>query len=241
MLPTIVLSIDDFYLDHQAQNSLARSHPSNPLIEHRGQPSTHDLPLALSIFSALREGLQTRLPSYNKGAFNGQGDRVPEEQWAVVNSPGQPKTKIVILEGWCVGFRSLPPADLEAKWKEAVSCKEKGQYEGRLGWNELINVSFVNDSLRCYDGLTDQLDTLIHIDAAKPMFVYEWRLQQEKALRMTRGSGMTDELVIDFVNGYYPAYELYTDNLRAGAMKTRDKQLRLVIDRDRRVQEVVRI
>jgi hypothetical protein len=32
-------------------------------------------------------------------------------------------------------------------------------------------------------------------------FVYEWRLQQEAALRASKGVGMTDEQVINFVNG----------------------------------------
>lgn len=33
------------------------------------------------------------------------------------------------------------------------------------------------------------------------MFVYEWRLQQEAALRASKGVGMSDEQVIKFVNG----------------------------------------
>ena len=220
---------------------MAKAYPSNPLIQHRGQPSTHDLPLALSLLSDIRNGVQTKLPSYDKSAFNGEGDRVPEEQWTVVNEPGQAKIKVVILEGWCVGFRWLPPAELEAKWNEAVIHKEQGQYEGRLGCNGLANVSFVNHALRDYDMLTDQLDALIHIDASDPLFVYRWRLQQEKALKDSRGSGMEDGQVINFVNGYYPAYELYIDGLRAGATKGSHKQLRIIIDRDRKVQDVVQI
>ncbi|KAL9104956.1 MAG: hypothetical protein Q9163_000128 [Psora crenata] len=240
-LPTTVLSIDDFYLPHQAQRELAKNHVDNPLVQHRGQPSTHDLPLALTLLSNLRAGMETRLPRYDKSALNGLGDRIPEDQWPIVNKSGQPKIKIVILEGWCIGFRQLPPAELEAKWKEAVSHRKQGEYEGRLGWNELFNISFVNDALREYDELTDQLDAIIHIDAADPMFAYQWRLQQERALRELRGSGMTDNQVHQFVNGYYPAYELYTDGLHAGALRESGKQLRLIINRDRRVQGVVRI
>lgn len=185
--------------------------------------------------------METRLPRYDKSAFNGQGDRVPEEQWPIVNGSGQPKINIVILEGWCIGFRQLPPAELEEKWKEANLHKDQADYEGRLGWNELSNISFVNDALGEYDELTDQLNALVHIDAADPIFAYQWRLQQEKALRESRGSGMTDDQVLEFVNGYYPAYELYTDGLRAGALKESGRQLRLIIDRDRRVQEFVKI
>ena len=38
-------------------------------------------------------------------------------------------------------------------------------------------------------------------DAEDTKFVYDWRLQQEAALRASKGAGMTDEQVINFVNG----------------------------------------
>ena len=239
MIPNVVLSIDDLYLPHQAQCDLAESHPDNPLIQHRGQPSTHDLPLALSLLSDLIERRHTRVPVYDKSAFGGQGDRRPQEKWRAVNVPGQPNIQIIILEGWCVGFRALSDVDLKRAWEEAVFRREHTSYEGRLGFCSLEDVDFVNKALRSYDEITDQLDALIHIDAADPLLVYMWRQQQEKSLRESKGSGMTESQVIAFVNGYYPAYELYTDGLRAGAMKCLGKQLRLVIDQDRKVQGVV--
>lgn len=241
-LSTIVLSIDDLYLTHHLQSELAASHPSNPLIQHRGQPSTHDLPLALSLLSDLQQGKVTRIPSYDKSAHSGQGDRVAKEQWAEVNRDRRQKTEVVIFEGWCVGFRALPRETLVRQWEGAVREREKGGYVGRLGWNRLEDVDFVNEALRNYDQLTDQLDALIHLDAEDPMFVYEWRCQSERKLRENEGSGMTDDQVINFVNGYYPAYELFTSNLRAGALdEEKGRQLRLVIGRDRRVREAVKI
>jgi len=50
---------------------------------------------------------------------------------------------------------------------------------------------FVNEQIS-NDGRSDAEDT---------KFVYEWRLQQEAALRASKGVGMTDEEVINFVNG----------------------------------------
>jgi len=41
---------------------------------------------------------------------------------------------------------------------------------------------------------------MICSDAENPSFVYDWRLQQERALRAVKGTGMTDEQVINFVN-----------------------------------------
>src|ERR1700761_9649954 len=43
-LPTVVFSLDDLYLTHEDQVALAQAHPDNPLLQHRGQPSTHDIP-----------------------------------------------------------------------------------------------------------------------------------------------------------------------------------------------------
>lgn len=97
-----------------------------------------------------------------------------------------------------------------------------------------------------------------HSDAEDTQYVYKWRLEQEAALRAAKGTGMTDEQVVKFVNGCeylytsmtlteaneyldYPAYELYTDVLREGIYKEPGKQLRLVVGSDRRVKEVHKI
>jgi pantothenate kinase-related protein Tda10 len=43
---------------------------------------------------------------------------------------------------------------------------------------------------------------LIHFsDAENTQYVYAWRSQQEAALRASKGTGMTDEQVVNFVNG----------------------------------------
>ena len=240
-LPTTVLSIDDLYLPHHALSKLAASHPTNPLVQHRGQPATHDIGLGTSIFSDLREGKETRIPKYDKSAYNGQGDRVSAEKWDIVNTNESAKTEVVIFEGWCVGFRALPQEELQRKWQDACKKRDSGTYQGRLGWVKLEDVKFVNENLRRYDELTNQLDAVIHLDAEDPMFVFQWRIEQEVHLRKLKGSGMTDEQVVDFVNDYYPAYELFTDGLRAGVFRDRGKQLRLIVGKDRKVKEVLRI
>jgi D-glycerate 3-kinase len=37
-LPTLVISIDDFYLRHEDQLALAATHPDNALVQYRGEP-----------------------------------------------------------------------------------------------------------------------------------------------------------------------------------------------------------
>lgn len=39
-VPAVACSIDDFYLTREDQVALARAHPDNALVQHRGQPST---------------------------------------------------------------------------------------------------------------------------------------------------------------------------------------------------------
>jgi D-glycerate 3-kinase len=193
--------------------------------------------LARELFIALKNGTPAKIPQYDKSLYDGQGDRVPSSQWEEVNQSGQPKVKVIIFEGWSVGFRALAPEEVESK--QAAS---KAQKSGTLWKHRLEDLLFVNEKLREYDVMTDLFDAFIHIDVFETAYVYNWRQEQEAALRKEKGAGMTDEQVIKFVDGYYPAYELFTDALRTGVFKGPDskgKQLRLIVGRDRKVQEVI--
>jgi D-glycerate 3-kinase len=159
-----------------------------------------------------------------------------------VNQPGGRKVQVVILEGWCVGFRALAP-ELVREKREA----SRADPASTLWKNRLESLVFVNERLREYDVMTDVLDAFIHVDAEETSYVYAWRLEQEVALRKAKGveNAMTDEQVRSFVDGYYPAYELYTDSLRKGVFhdvpEKKGAQLRLVVGRDRRVKTVEQI
>jgi D-glycerate 3-kinase len=199
---------------------------------------THDMVLARELFLALKTGAETTIPQYDKSAFNGQGDRVPPSQWASVNGPGQPKAQVIIFEGWCVGFRALSSAEVEAKKSQPGTIT--------LYKHRLEDLLFVNEKLKAYDVMTDCFDAFIHIDAEETGFVYDWRQQQEAALRRDKGTGMSEEEVNKFVDGYYPAYELFTAALRDGIFKnkenlTKGRQLRLIVGKDRRVRQVIEI
>lgn len=242
-LETLVLSIDDLYLTHADQLALAQENADNKLVQHRGEPGTHDMRLARELFAKLERGEEVQVPEYDKSAFNGAGDRVPPRSWRTVNAPGRPRIQVVIFEGWCVGFRALRAEALEAAWRaESVTLHK----------HELAHLRFVNGKLAEYEVLNGSFDAFIHIDAEETGYVYAWRQEQEAALRRDKGRGMTEEEVTGFVDGYYPAYELYTGPLREGVFKDRIKikdgweegkgrQLRLVVGRDRRVTRVVEI
>lgn len=157
-----MFSIDDLYLPHDEQEALAKSQPSNPLVQHRGQPSTHDVKLGIETFAAITNRKQNvQVPSYDKSAFTGAGDRLPTSKWEVCNRESESPIEVVIFEGWCVGFRALSDEEVERKWKAAVQEFETrgDDYEGRLGKLQLESVLFVNNKLREYDEMTRQVSS----------------------------------------------------------------------------------
>lgn len=234
-IPTLTCSIDQFYLTRKAQQDLAQLQPSNDLIRHRGQPSTHDLPLAIEVLLSLRRGLPTKIPSFDKSAFNGEGDRNLPERWRSANEDLSRRARVLILEGWCIGFAALPASALIQKWSDAIRKSIRQNYHSRLANSQLSSLAFVNSALQSYDELSSFLDCLIHLDAEDPLSVYEWRLQQEHALWDTSHAGMTDEQVINFVDDYYPAYELYSSGLRGQNKIAAAQRLRVILGSDRRI------
>lgn len=101
----VALSIDDFYLPRDEQLRLAAAHPGNRYLEHRGYPGTHDLALGARTLDALRAGGDVALPSYDKSAHGGRGDRSPQVRR--VRGP----LELVLLEGWMLGFTPVPVTD----------------------------------------------------------------------------------------------------------------------------------
>lgn len=193
--------------------------------------------LAAAVLAALARGEPTRVPRYDKAAFGGRGDRLPPAAWTPANQPGDAPLHVVVVEGWCVGFRALPPV--------AVADRQRAPSRS-LAAHRLEHLLLVNEALgRDYDGaLTDRLDAFIYIDAEDLGCVYAWRQEQEEALRAQRadpGAGMTPEQVVRFVDGYLPGYEMYADGVRAGVLLPARPgcQLSMVVDRDRRVKQVV--
>ncbi|KAK1836927.1 P-loop containing nucleoside triphosphate hydrolase protein [Podospora conica] len=228
-LSTLVVSIDDFYLTHADQLALAAAHPDNALVQYRGEPGTHDIPLLTTFLASLLTPTPDPIPipSYSKPLHSGLGDRLPPSQWPVLSAP----PACLLIEGWLVGFRALSPEQVEALWRDPSSRT--------LHKHKLEHLLFVNECLRGYDVLTDALDAFVHIDAEELEYVYEWRLEQERRLREETGEGMGDEMVRRFVDGYFPAYELYEEGVREGVFKGREgmegRQVRVVVGRDRGV------
>lgn len=139
---------------------------------------------------------------------------------------------MVVLEGWCVGFRPVGAAELTAR--------QAGDYGDTTTLHkhrrqDLMRIDYCLAT--AYADLFDLLDVFVHVDAEDPGWAYDWRVEQERELRERKGTGMSDDEVVRFVDGYFPAYELYLDRVRQGILKDdpEGRQLRLVVDAERRV------
>ncbi len=182
-LRAVTLSIDDFYLTHDEQKRLAQL--ENPYLQQRGYPGTHDIDLGVRTLLALKNIVSCQAilcPVYDKSKFHGKGDRRPQTEWKRVEGP----LDGVILEGWMLGFSSLPES--------------------------LISDSSMKEINRClaeYSRWTELLDGFIQLVPNNIYEVVEWRVAAEEKMKAQGHSGMSLEEVRAYILKFIPAYELY--------------------------------
>lgn len=205
----IAISIDDFYLTRGEQVQLAAQHQTNSYLQQRGYPGTHDIRLGSDTLSALKAINSAQqpvaIPRYDKSAHEGEGDRMPLNEWQSVMAP----LDFVILEGWCVGFTPLPETDIQD-----------------------AHLSGVNKMLAKYAAWHTFLDAFIQLKAQQIGDVVRWRIEAEQKMRAQGKAGMDDEKIRAYVERFLPAYEMYLPVLEK---KPPVSSPRLVIDigRDR--------
>jgi len=189
-------SLDDFYLTGAAQDALALAHPTEPLLQYRGNAGTHDMPLMLSTLGLLKQGGGGRMegtgllrvPRYDKSLRGGRGDRAPEAEWRSLGSRASPD--IVLFEGWMLGFEPLPEGEIK---------------------DPALRV--VNDHLRAYAPLHALFDTWLVLAVDTVEHVYKWRLQAEQNMGLQGKPRLSDEQVADFISRFMPAYKAYLPSL----------------------------
>lgn len=161
-----VLSIDDFYLSRARRLHLARE--VHPLLETRGPPGTHDLPLAIEVLDALRAGRGTLLPRFDKLA----DDRIPADRW-----PSAGQVDLVLFEGW---FLCTPP-EAPAALATPLNALERDEDADGL-WRRGCNAALA----RGYPALWGRIDRLLLLQAPSFDVVPAWRWEAEQALRAAR-------------------------------------------------------
>ncbi len=184
-LQVATLSIDDVYLTSAQRRHLAAT--VHPLLATRGPPGTHDIPLAQSVFGAVRAGRPLRLPRFDKLA----DDRVPESGWTSIEAP----LDLLVFEGWFLGTPAQPPGELVEPINE---LERMDDVDGR--WRRGCNEALARD----YPALWAQWDRLWFLQPPDFDVVVQWRWQQEQALRKSTATpgGMDRQQVGRFVQHF---------------------------------------
>jgi D-glycerate 3-kinase len=236
-LQAITISLDDLYKKHEDLIAQRDQDADNKLYRTRGQPGTHEEQLAAKFFNELRQYQgdgDLKIPSFDKSKFNGEGDRAVESDWPIITR----KPDVVVFEGWCVGFQPLPSSAIEEKYQLALAGKLPINTPAQ---HQLQHLLVVNENLKRYcDAFMgpEHFDFFIHIDTTDLRNVYTWRLQQEHKMIEAKGSGMSDEQVRAFIDGYMPSYEIYLDRLREGLFREKGRMVRVELDKSRRIEKV---
>lgn len=187
------------------------------------------------------------MPSFDKSILDGEGDRVPQSEWEHV-SPSLP-IDVVIFEGWCVGFHAISDDQLEEHWAASkqvdTAIVDKDTLSTMLMRTHALEyLKLVNGSLRRYNESfkgPEEFDYFVHLGTKHLHNVYHWRIQQEEALRVVKGTVQRDKQIIAFVQACMPVYEIYVDRLRqeafpAGRRGIQDRRrLRVCLDENRGV------
>ena len=170
-LTVVCFSLDDFYKTLSERASLAKK--VNKLFKTRGVPGTHDTNLIKKIFIDLtkKNFKSVIIPRFDKS----KDDRSPKKYWQKIKQ--QPN--IIIFEGWCVGARPQQNKDL---FKPINILEKKKDLD--LKWRLRVNKELKN----AYKKIFDKINMLIFLKVPSFDCVYDWRLLQEKKLRLTSKS-----------------------------------------------------
>lgn len=193
------------------------------MLQGRGPPGTHDLPLLSETLSSLRRRSPSRcsplfLPTFDKSLHGGEGDRG-------VLVPLKEHLDVFILEGWSLGYGPLPEDQLRAKWENGVTAST----------HAVEDLQTLNKNLAEVENKIGRLfDAHVCITPLDFGFVYEWRTEQEHRMKEKNGGkGMSDEQVKAFVDRYMPTYEVF------GEVRPSRETLTVVFNKDREIVEEV--
>lgn len=225
-LTSVGILIDDFYLTNAEQRKVSAEakKEDNQVLQGRGLPGTHDLDLALNIMDQLCSGKAPVLvPIYDKSAFGGEGDRLPETQWQKIDKP----VDVVVFEGWFNGYKSIDPEIFPTIYLSQDPS-------GIVQRHRLYHLEEINLRLRAYEELWRRFNYFVYLKTDKLDNVYRWRLEQEAHLLELKGEGMNPVQVRAFVDRYMPVYHLYYERL--GDVAEKDHNLEICINENRIVE-----
>lgn len=215
-LRVALMSIDDFYLTQKDRARLAGT--IHPLLSTRGPPGTHDLPLLHQTVETLMSGDSIALPRFNKGS----DDRIEPRDWPWFEGPAD----IVLLEGWFVGAKPQPEADLLRPVNALEATRD------RCGtWRR-----YTNSALALYQDVFGRIDYMIQLSAPDFSVVTCWRTEQERTLRQIEAVKHDRVMSDDQVSVFVMHYERLTTAMSRGSIRPVD--IRISLDQSRRCTEI---
>jgi len=198
------ISIDDFYKTRKDRKLLSKN--KHPLFMTRGVPGTHDIDLMLNFFKKIKDKNFKSLPVpiFDKAI----DDRCPKSLWYKIKT----KPDVVIFEGWCVGARAQSSNQL----KKPINSLEK-VYDQGIKWRTHVNNQLKNK----YKTLFNQLDGLLYLKAKNFNLLREWRLKQERKLRLSTKNKKNLKIMSsrDVVN-FMQTYQRITQQMFKDAVKS---------------------
>lgn len=212
-LATAILSLDDLYLTHAERARMGRE--VHPLFATRGVPGTHDVDLGMRLIDALSRGEAAPLPRFDKAS----DDRLPAENWPLAPE----HSRVLILEGWCVGAAPQPEGALDQPINELERCEDS-----EAVWRRHANACLAGQ----YRALFGRIDALALLAAPDFGVVAGWRQQQERDIAGQGARVMDPAAILHFIQFYQRITEWILAEMPARA----DLVARL--DADRRVVSI---
>ena len=177
---SISLSIDDHYLTHDELNKLREK---DPRFIRRGV--THDILLAIKNLidlKKMKDGEEVKIPVYDKGAFEGDGDRVGFK--TITKKPD-----FIFYDGWMLGARKVEDESVFETGLPALDTPEHIQF-----------AKDINKKLDEYLPLWDLIDFMNVLYVPNYQISLVWRDRAEEVLRK-EGRGMSKDEIMEFI--YY--------------------------------------
>ncbi|CAD7940689.1 unnamed protein product [Amoebophrya sp. A120] len=219
----LTLSLDDFYLPAGDLRQLATR---NPLWRNRGLPGTHDVGLLRDVLAKIRRcgragtvhaladtetGQESaskvvELPRFDKTLNAGFGDRVSGGS----DRRDLSQVRVVLLDGWCVGFRSpgkerKQDVDLES-WTYFLEGPGPVLTELEKVWDEYIDGWIVVELPLRRDG--NQPEAAAENESIL-QWVVKWRTEaEEKAAAAAKRNMLSPAQVAQFCEPYLVCYKL---------------------------------
>ena len=177
----VILSIDDFYLSSYQRKKLAKKFKTN-LFETRGVPGTHNFKLLYKTIDQLRG---KKFPVYSP-TFDKVTDNTKKYKRKIS------RADLIILEGWCVGSKTIDTKYLNQNINELEKNKDQN-----LIWRTAYN-NFLDD----YQKIFNKFKYYVFIKLPNWENVINWKYKQELDLRSLSNDNKLKKKLYKFIQYY---------------------------------------